>query len=166
MKLFDSIDTLTVAKHDQILAEKNLIYLIQDCSYFDWSKLRAWSIERYYKLKATFGKIQNDFVSSLGLSEDYIMYMELERELLVLKCEHLITEDNFILNDIREIERQIKQSKPKKSDKTLTFELLQISKYLGYEINAENTSLRKFISTKKAFNLQLKEDIKNSKKEK
>ena len=51
MKLFDSIDNLTVTKYDQILSDKNLIHLIKDCNYFNWSNMSSWEIGLFYKLK-------------------------------------------------------------------------------------------------------------------
>jgi len=91
--------------------------------------------------------VNQNYVETFGVSRKHVRYLQLQKELLLVRMEYLISEDKFLLNRIDDIEREMSTvfvSDQPNANITTTF--IYLSKFMGYRITAETISVLEFFT--------------------
>jgi hypothetical protein len=91
--------------------------------------------------------VNQNYVETFGVSRKHVRYLQLQKELLLVRMEYLISEDKFLLNRIDDIEREMSTvfvSDQPNANITTTF--IHLSKFMGYRITAETISVLEFFT--------------------
>jgi len=92
-----------------------------------------------------FENIQRQLVDRFGLSESFIEIIELQKEIIALKCEVAISGDKFNNTFIRIHEEELKQKLEQKSLKSNELKIL-IEKWIGFKLNLHEISVSEWFS--------------------
>jgi hypothetical protein len=92
-----------------------------------------------------FENIQRQLVDRFGLSESFIEIIELQKEIIALKCEVAISGDKFNNTFIRIHEEDLKQKLEQKSLKSNELKIL-IEKWIGFKLNLHELSVSEWFS--------------------
>jgi len=92
-----------------------------------------------------FENIQRQLVDRFGLSESFIEIIELQKEIIALKCEVAISGDKFNNTFIRIHEEELKQKLEQKSLKSNELKIL-IEKWIGFKLNLHELSVYEWFS--------------------
>jgi hypothetical protein len=92
-----------------------------------------------------FENIQRQLVDRFGLSESFIEIIELQKEIIALKCELAISGDKFNNTFIRIHEEELKQKLEQKSLKSNELKIL-IEKWIGFKLNLHELSVSEWFS--------------------
>jgi hypothetical protein len=92
-----------------------------------------------------FENIQRQLVDRFGLSESFIEIIELQKEIIALKCEVAISGDKFNNTFIRIHEEELKQKLEQKSLKSNELKIL-IEKWIGFKLNLHELSVSEWFS--------------------
>jgi hypothetical protein len=92
-----------------------------------------------------FENIQRQLVDRFGLSESFIEIIELQKEIIALKCEVAITGDKFNNTFIRIHEDELKKKLEQKSLKSHELKIL-IEKWIGFKLNLHEISVSEWFS--------------------
>lgn len=109
------------------------------------------------RINAKIGSIDQDFnawelvnqnyIETFGVSRKHVRYLQLQKELLLLRLELLITEDRFLLNKIDDIEKEMSSvfvSEQPNAKISTTF--VHLSKFMGFRITPETISVLEFFT--------------------
>jgi len=91
--------------------------------------------------------VNQNYIETFGVSRKHVRYLQLQKELLIVRLEMLITGDKFLLNRIDDIEREMTSvfvSDQPNASITTTF--IHLSKFMGYRITAETISVLEFFT--------------------
>lgn len=91
--------------------------------------------------------VNQNYIETFGVSRKHVRYLQLQKELLIVRLEMLITGDKFLLNRIDDIEREMTSvfvSEQPNQNITTTF--IHLSKFMGYRITAETISVLEFFT--------------------
>lgn len=91
--------------------------------------------------------VNQNYIETFGVSRKHVRYLQLQKELLIVRLEMLITGDKFLLNRIDDIEREMTSvfiSDQPNQNITTTF--IHLSKFMGYRITAETISVLEFFT--------------------
>lgn len=91
--------------------------------------------------------VNQNYIETFGVSRKHVRYLQLQKELLIVRLEMLITGDKFLLNKIDDIEREMTSvfiSDQPNQNITTTF--IHLSKFMGYRITAETISVLEFFT--------------------
>lgn len=91
--------------------------------------------------------VNQNYVETFGVSRKHVRYLQLQKELLLVRMEYLISEDKFLLNRIDDIEREMSTvfvSDQPNANIITTF--IHLSKFMGYRITAETISVLEFFT--------------------
>jgi len=136
---------------------------IDDFPLWNWSKCCKGELQ-YSRLDIKEGSekedseawemLYNDFISKVGLGDEYNEYLELLRKRALLQLEYLETRKRRVLNEVNLLTHSIESHKERiKSDSSgsITKTLNWLSKNQGYQINIkEITTLAYFDLIKEA----------------
>lgn len=91
--------------------------------------------------------VNQNYIETFGVSRKHVRYLQLQKELLIVRLEMLISGDKFLLNRIDDIEREMTSvfiSDQPNQNITTTF--IHLSKFMGYRITAETISVLEFFT--------------------
>lgn len=91
--------------------------------------------------------VNQNYIETFGVSRKHVRYLQLQKELLIVRLEMLITGEKFLLNRIDDIEREMTSvfvSDQPNQNITTTF--IHLSKFMGYRITAETISVLEFFT--------------------
>ena len=87
--------------------------------------------------------IYDDYIKKIGLGKNYEYILELQRDLAILQCDYIISNDRFLLNNINtlkdDIDLALKNSQKGGDDMTTT--LIKLSKWAGYRLDEREISV-------------------------
>jgi len=132
VKYYDSIDTMPTFNYLKVVDEDNITFMIKKKGLFG-------NHER------AFENIQRQLVDRFGLSESFIEIIELQKEIIALKCEVAISGDKFNNTFIRIHEEELKQKLEQKSLKSNELKIL-IEKWIGFKLNLHELSVSEWFS--------------------
>jgi len=87
--------------------------------------------------------IYDQYLKKFGIGREYSMFLDKVEELTLLNCEYVETENRFLLNGIRRLEREIEDF-TKKEKGNFTEQVVIVSKWLGSRINTRETTADEF----------------------
>jgi len=132
VKYYNSIDTMPTFNYLKVVDEDNITFMIKKKGLFG-------NHER------AFENIQRQLVDRFGLSESFIEIIELQKEIIALKCEVAISGDKFNNTFIRIHEEELKQKLEQKSLKSNELKIL-IEKWIGFKLNLHELSVSEWFS--------------------
>lgn len=152
-KFYTSIDELPIYNWFKIKSENNLKWLQKGSDYLLTKKNTQKAI-------AIFDLIQDEFIKSFGINEEYKYVLEKQRDLLILKSDLILQEDTSLLTfiEIAEKELELISSDDKQSPNGINDGKVNIEKYLGFKIDLKTTTVLEYYS--------YVEDIKKTNKQK
>lgn len=133
---YNSIDTLPIAIWFKVSETKDLKHLIISGKPKDAHLAKCWF------------DIMSEYIELFGLNEDYKELIEARQNLILSEIQYALTKDRTELNfiqmykvDVKIIEDRMNMS----SSKSDSFKLIaSVEKYLGFKINEQSLSTRKF----------------------
>lgn len=132
VRYYNSIDTMPTFNYLKVVDEDNITFMIKKKGLFG-------NHER------AFENIQRQLVDRFGLSESFIEIIELQKEIIALKCEVAISGDKFHNTFIRIHEEELKQKLEQKSLKSNELKIL-IEKWIGFKLNLHELSVSEWFS--------------------
>lgn len=132
VKYYDSIDTMPTFNYLKVVDEDNITFMIRKKGLFG-------------NHEKAFENIQRQLVDRFGLSESFIEIIELQKEIIALKCEVAISGDKFNNTFIRIHEEELKQKLEQKSLKSNELKIL-IEKWIGFKLNLHELSVSEWFS--------------------
>ncbi len=132
VRYYNSIDTMPTFNYLKVVDEDNITFMIRKKGLFG-------NHER------AFENIQRQLVDRFGLSESFIEIIELQKEIIALKCEVAISGDKFNNTFIRIHEEELKQKLEQKSLKSNELKIL-IEKWIGFKLNLHEISVSEWFS--------------------
>ena len=140
-KYFDSLDTIPL---------------------FNWWKVREGNYE-YTRVNPNEGskrkdieafiKINDLYLSEFGFSKDETKIIELKRELALKQCEFVISNDNFVRNEIRRLEIELEEILDRDVQAGLDNEefLIYLEKWIGFRLEPKVISAMYFYKVEKNY---------------
>ena len=132
---FNSIEDLPIWNWWKIAETGNLGYLYKDEKEYnsnDNSLVELWS------------KIQDEYLDEFGITDDFKEMLTLKKRWINQKANFLITGERFLLNEIEEIEIDLKEIEQGgvtvKKDETV----IMLEEKLGRELEPKNMSVKKY----------------------
>ncbi len=132
VKYYNSIDTMPTFNYLKVVDEDNITFMIKKKGLFG-------------NHEKAFENIQRQLVDRFGLSESFIEIIELQKEIIALKCEVAISGDKFNNTFIRIHEEELKQKLEQKSLKSNELKIL-IEKWIGFKLNLHELSVSEWFS--------------------
>ncbi len=132
VKFYNSIDTMPTFNYLKVVDEDDIKFMAKKRGLFG----------NYEK---AFEAIQRQLVDRFGLSESFIEIIELQKEIIALKCEVAITGDKFNNTFIRIHEDELKKKLEQKSLKSNELKIL-IEKWIGFKLNLHELSVSEWFS--------------------
>jgi len=134
---------------------KDYLTNIDECMIYNWRKCQEGQFI-YTRKDLTIGDektdvlawelIQDSYYEKFGLGKDYLRVLELQKDIALLQCDLIITNDNFINNKIKRYKRELEEilNRPYKSDIQET--LIHITKWLGSPVREKETTVLELYS--------------------
>ena len=133
---------------------------IDDCPIHNWFKIREGDLT-YCRVDITHGSVLGDYKAFVsindhymrvfGLDKDHLRILEIQAEIIELRCEMIIQDDDFLNNLINRLEDEIVEIMTPNSDLDHHSLTIHLEKWLGFAINEQTTSVRKYYNIIKEF---------------
>ena len=135
---------------------------IDDIPVFNWWKIREGEYEYARKdLKAgnqrkdieAFIQINDSYLKEFGFTPDEQRIIELKREIALQQCEYVITEDNFLRNNIRRLELELDELLNRDIGAGIDREefLIHLEKWIGFRLDEKEITARKFYKIERQY---------------
>lgn len=135
---------------------------IDDIPLFNWWRIREGDYEYTRKdLKAgsqrkdieAFILINDSFLKEFGFSPDEQRIIELKREIALLQCEYVISEDNFLRNNIRRLELELDELLNRDIGAGIDREefLIHLEKWIGFRLDEKEITARKYYKIERQY---------------
>jgi hypothetical protein len=87
--------------------------------------------------------IYDDYIKQVGLGKNYEFVLEMRRDLAILQCDFIITNNRFLLNNINTLTDDINEAlkNAEKSGEDMTTTLLRLSKWAGFKLDERTTTV-------------------------
>lgn len=131
---FNSIEDLPIWNWWRIAETGNLIYLHKEA---DYSK-------EDYTLVSLWNRLQDEYLNEFGITQEFQDVLKLKKKWINAKTNFLITEDRFILNEIEEIEIDIKETMSSKITVNKDETVIMLETKLNRELNPKKISVKKY----------------------
>lgn len=90
--------------------------------------------------------LQQEFFNTYGVSDDFEIHFELEKEKVQLEVDLALTGDKFLKTKIRHLQARLDQQKKHKK-KGEEYEVkAYVDKYLGFRLDAKTTTVTEYYS--------------------
>lgn len=132
--------------------EKQYFLELNEITLFNYDKCLNGKLV-YCRRNTAKGTPENDFqawstiydqyLSRFGIGKQYSLFLDKMEELTILNCDFVITGDRFLLNKIRILEAEIKDSS-KEDGSTLTEQVVMVSKWMRSRVNPRETTADEF----------------------
>ena len=136
-KYYIYLDELPIWNWHKIANTGNLIYLHKDNDYSktDYSLVEIWD------------KLQDEYLEEFGITNEFRAMLVLKKRWINIKSNFLLTGDRFLLNELDEIEIDLKDTSESKviSDKDDT--LIMMEQQMGFPIDEKKMSVKKYYKT-------------------
>ena len=124
---------------------------IEDCTVFSWNKAINGEL-KHLRLddKGTeeqdieaWDLVYDSYIQVLGLGNDYIRLLELQRELASVQLTYIIDNNRILLNRINVLEAEITDLIGNKSGEgqDITTTLIMVTKWMGSKVDHKNTTI-------------------------
>ena len=131
---FNSIEDLPIWNWWRIAETGNQIYLHKEA---DYSK-------EDYTLVSLWNRLQDEYLNEFGITQEFQDVLKLKKKRINAKTNFLITEDRFILNEIEEIEIDIKETMSSKITVNKDETVIMLETKLNRELNPKKISVKKY----------------------
>jgi hypothetical protein len=148
MKLYTSIKYLPLL---------NYFYIVNDN---DLQQLVIEGVVNSDILSNTWEDIKAEITDLNGVSDNQLSLLQKEKDIVLLKAELLLEkcEDNINQINMRIADyNEFIQQNTNNSDTTCYDECAYIEKHFGFQFNLKNTTVERYLSYKKIFHKQLKQ---------
>ena len=135
-------------------------YIDIDLPLHNWLKIQDGDIE-YSRIDLEQGTeeldvencmlIKDSYYTEFGVGPEHLRVLELQKELAEAKLDWIIENDDFILNRIGVLERELKDILERPVESDIDEHLIVISKWMGYGIKKKETTVREFYKRVKLF---------------
>jgi len=87
--------------------------------------------------------IYDDYIKQIGLGKNYEYILEMRRDLAILQCDFIITNNRFLLNNINILKDDINEAlkNSEKGGEDMTTTLLRLSKWAGFKLDERTTTV-------------------------
>lgn len=148
---------------------KDYLTSIDECMVYNWRKCQEGELTYCRKDLLTgtpendvlaWELIQDSYYEKFGLGKDYLRVLEIQKDIALLQCDLVITNDKFLNNKIKRYKRELEEilNRPYKSDMQET--LIHITKWLGSPVREKETTVLELYSM---LNVMKKESDKQKK---
>jgi len=87
-----------------------------------------------------------DYVMTFGLTRKHIHMMQLQKQLMLLRMDLIITEDMFLHNHIEDLEMEINGLVSSTESGNITTTFILLSKWMNQKVAANNTTVKEFFT--------------------
>ena len=135
---YNSIETLPIWNWHKISETANLIYL---------HRLEDYDGKKDDSLIKLWDKLQDEYLDEFGITRDFEAVLTLKKRWINTKSNFILTGDRFLLNELDEIEIDLKDANQEKeiTDKDET--ILLIEQQMGFPIDEKKMSVKKYFKT-------------------
>ena len=137
MKRYESIEDLPIWNWWKIAETGQLGYLYKDEKEYnkhDNSLVELWS------------KIQDEYLEEFGITDDFKEMLTLKKRWITQKANFLITGERFLLNEIEEIEIDLKEIENTNITVKKDDTVIMLEEKLGRELEPKKMSVKKYYS--------------------
>lgn len=125
---------------------------ISECTIFNWRKCLSGDYV-FTRKNLDVGteemdalawiNIYDDYIKQIGLGKNYEYIMEMRKDLAILQCDFIITNNRFLLNKINVLTETIDEAlkNTEKGGEDMTTTLLRLSKWAGFKLNEKTTTV-------------------------
>ena len=144
---YNSIETLPIWNWHKISETGNLIYL---------HRLEDYDGKKDYSLINLWNKLQNEYLDEFGITRDFEAVLTLKKRWINVKSNFLLTGDRFLLNEIDEIEIDIKDTIDTKIAVDKDDTVIMLEQKLSRELDPMKISVKKYYKYINHFSKQKK----------
>jgi len=133
---------------------------IDEMPLYNWRKCAKGEIQ-YSRKDLTKGNekedqeywllVYDDYLSTFGIGKEYQSILDLKKEIALLQCEFVISGDNFLRNEIRRLENELKELTEKKAEVDTDEILIHLGKWQGFRVDQKNTTVKEFFKLIEVF---------------
>ena len=93
---------------------------------------------------AAWDSVYDSYITKFGLGKEYLRVLEIRKDVALLQCDLVITDDKFLNNKIKRLNRELDEilSKPVEGDVTSC--VIHLSKWCGYRVNEKEVTVLEF----------------------
>jgi len=99
--------------------------------------------------------IHDSYIREFGLGTEFERIMDIKKQIALLECDLVITDVNYIKNQIRMLENELEEifNRPVRTDRDGLVIILE--KWLGFRINENEITARKFLKILKEYEKEI-----------
>jgi hypothetical protein len=146
---YTSIDELPIYNWWKIHESGDMLQLIK-------SKGKATNA----KLAEVWSRLYDEFIDTFGINEDFRQYLELKREIEILKIDLIVDGDGSIQTFIEIKEFEMSQVFNKETKTNYNEVKVYVEKYMGFRLDVKTTSTRDYYTYLKAIEKEAKKSVK------
>ena len=131
---FNSIEDLPIWNWWKIAETGNLIYLHKDSNYskVDYSLIDLWN------------NLQDEYLDEFGITTEFREMLTLKKRWINVKSNFLITGERFLLNEIEEIEIDLKDNANTKVGHKKDETVIMLEQKLNFPLDPKKMSVKKY----------------------
>jgi len=140
------------------MLEKNYFCDIDVMPLYNWRKCQEKGDLTFTRRNKKEGDPQNDleawsqtyksFLNHFGISDKHRQILEIEKRIGILNCDLVITGDRFLKNEIKRLERELKELTDTDSESIGLGEAIShVSKWQSFRVNAREITVLDFFES-------------------
>jgi hypothetical protein len=95
--------------------------------------------------------IKDSYYLEFGVSKEYTRVLELYKDIAEAKLEWIVEDNDFILNKIRRLEKELEDLLGRPVDSDIDTNLITLSKWMGQPVRKKETTVREFYKMVKLY---------------
>jgi len=141
ISVYDSIDNMPVWNFEKINHTSDFSYLFKNRKMF-----KSVSKNRLIrnKLETIWAKLYDEFISEIGLSEEFKNYIEAQKQIVNHYYKAIVEGQRHELNFAKIKEIELEEKLNTLSNMQIDEMCIRVSKHIGYEINPHKISVKTF----------------------
>lgn len=150
LSVYNSIEDLPMWNWNKIHETKNLNYLLKKKDYKNLPNIfKKTLVDNWLDLNQ---QVFDEF----GMSDKYEQYIRLTKLQIQLRCEKVIQEDRFLINEVNVLQVDIDALFSDKENQSFDQVMVGLEKYLGFRLDSKKITVRKYNDYLKFINSQSK----------
>jgi len=138
-KIYDSIEELPIWNWMQIQKTADLSYMYKLKDYRKMPLPKA-NMEELWMV------LYNEYIKEFGLNEQYEKYLQRKKKIAIMKCDHIITDDNIHKTLIKIEEVKLADMMDKRQLSKFIDVMAILEKFLGFQMDPKQISVLKYYS--------------------
>lgn len=100
--------------------------------------------------------IHDSYLAEFGISSDSEQINDLRRQIIILQCEYIIDENNYLRNEIRRLKSELIDILDRKTGGDREDMLVHLEKWIGFRLNENEITVRKYYKVLSNYEKEIK----------